>query len=243
MWSTSMVIYRRTATTTASRLSEDILRAAELGQPEVQYMHPSDFFTIYDSVFINPLNGSGDACLTVRPEYLQTIMFYTYLNESATRIRQTNSQPLDYLRNVLATPLYLCNAVTLTASKSPHAPQSGLGEEYYTNGSAAFAQQRAVPARWTVWTYAATAGMLLLLTFVVALISCFASLESSSFPLVDFLTLPEPVRAVGEDEWGDTMARAQAMRVEEIFPAWRHWDNSGIVQRSSEIRLRARNGA
>jgi hypothetical protein len=201
MWTTSMTVYRRTATVSASRINWGILDAEDLSQPTLETINPSDLFTAFDAILtFVPNESSTNQCSIDTPEYQLTEYLYIYLNQSTTPIHQISSAPFDYLRNLLVTPLYLCNPVVLTAADSATGIQPGLPQENYLQGSYAIPAQRAVPGRWTVWTYIASGGMTLLIMFAaLAWASLTVKPESSSFPMADLLILATVVGNSQED--------------------------------------------
>ena len=186
-WLTSMATYRRMATVTAVRSSFNILEVSDLGTPVAQIIHSTDLFSILDTILtpaqIGTLNKTS-------PTYALSDYLFELLHFASSPSAQAMSQPVQILRNLLVTPLYLCNAVILTGTSSMATLQTGLPAENQLLGADAIRVTRAVPGQLTVWIYIASAGTILLTAFIVICVSSRVQTpKTSSFPIADFLML------------------------------------------------------
>lgn len=238
MWNTSLTIYRRNANVAASRTNMALLQAKELGAPVLQRVSANDLFQAYDSI-LTPLDevSSGGNCSSLTPQSQLTEYLYLYLNQSAYTPNPSVSTPRDYIRNLLAIPLYLCNPLMLSSGYSPNTIQAGLPAQNYLRGSYATAATRAVPESWTIWTYAGMYGAILLLLLIVCvMVSGYDKPISSHFPVTDLLTSMRPEEMVIGG--GEAAKQPVKLSYEDIFTGAQPGDNKAILRRASEIRMR-----
>jgi hypothetical protein len=187
VWITAMAIYRRKATVIASLSSWDILEATDLSAPEAQYINSVDLFSALDTILTPTRNAGSDQNSSA---YMRTEDLYRFLNFSSMPNAEASSLPVQYLRNLLVLPLYLCNPVTASGTGSITAQQTNLPVENQLTAADATKVTRAVPGQQTVWIYIASAGTILLITFIVILIFSPVDIsKTSSFPIADFLML------------------------------------------------------
>jgi hypothetical protein len=232
-WTTSMTTYRRKCTTTSSRVSWETLEISNLSPPQLQYIEPSDLFKVLNNTLALASNKSVEIQNTA--QYQLAHYLFDFLVLSSNTYAQLSDQPLLYLRNLLTFPLYLCNPVILTNNTSITTAQTQLPLENQLLGSDAIGFVRAIPSRWTVYTYIATAGAIIAIVFIV-IISQTSRVKvpnTSPFPLVDFLTLTSL-------EWRDLKSaresRAKDVRHDDVFesmPAKR--SDRDYLERAREI--------
>lgn len=237
-WNTSLTVYRRDATVAASRTNLAVLQAKDLGTPVLQSITPGDLFQVYDAI-LTPLDriSDGGNCSPLTPQSQLTEFLYIYLNQSTYVTNPVISFQRDYLRNLLAVPLYYCNSVMILSSNSPHAVQPGLPPENYSRGSYAIPEEHAVPESWTVWTYAGLYGAILLLLLAVCVsVSGYEASEDSHFPLADLLMgiSPEEISRNG----GEAGKQSSKVQFDELFTGVPPGDDQAILRRASEIRVR-----
>jgi len=129
----------------------------------------------------------------------------------------------EYLRNLLVTPLQLFNSVadgTRLQVPATDGPRPDLPVENSFMGSYAREVEYVAPARWTIYAYMASGGVLLLLigcattwTLASVLTAKKKISEPSIFPLVDFLRLDHLLTVRGTGEHPDEIARADLTNV------------------------------
>ncbi|KAI9648803.1 hypothetical protein NHQ30_003443 [Ciborinia camelliae] len=228
----------RNETVAASRTDMTLLKAKSLGKTLVQHIPPEDFFQAYDAI-LTPLDqvDDGGNCSSLTPQSQLTQYLYIYLNQSAYTPNLSVNTPREYLCNLLATPLYLCNPLMLTSGDSADDIQEGLPPQNYLRGSYAIPTQRAEVGSWTAWTYVALYGAILLLMLIVsAVISGYETPKSSHFPIADFLISMKPKEMIiGHDE---SERESVKIHSEDIFVGIEPGDNKEILRRADEIRLR-----
>jgi len=230
-----MTTYRRNATTTSSRVSWETLEISNLSPPELQHIEPLGLFKVLDNTLALASNMSAEIQNTA--QYQLALYLFDFLRSSSNTYSQLTNQPMLYLRNLLTLPLYLCNPVILTNITSMTTAQTQLPLENQLLGSDAIGLVRAIPSRWTVYTYIGTAGAIIAIDFIVIIFqtSRVKMPNTSSFPLVDFLTLTSV-------EWRDLESaresRIKDIRHEDIFesmPAKR--SDRDYLERARKIRV------
>ena len=231
-----MSVYRRTATVACSRASWAMLHAENLGSPTPEIIDPSDLFKAFDAILTPAGKQSSDPqCPT--PESQLTNYLYIFIDQSSTPINQAINIPLDYLRNLLATPLYLCNKVMLTASDSPSAIEKDLPPENYLLGSYAIQVERAIPAKWSSITYSVLYGQILLVLFVVLITtSVFESPNTSSFPIAD-LWMSIKAATSERDDGEERTNEPSAVQFHELFTGIKPGDNKAILGRADKVAI------
>src|SRR5438477_4574496 len=135
MWSTLLAINRRLATTASDITTSNILQIQSLYSPTVQEISPKNFSGAFDSI-IYPLGSTMKStyCSVNGVNSLLTTAIFT--NILLGQYAATSTIPLNYLRNLFATPLILFNPVTSVLG--PGYPsidnvQPGLAPENYMN--------------------------------------------------------------------------------------------------------------
>ena len=192
-----MAIYRRKVTVIASRSSSNILEVMDLSTPEVQLIDPADLFSALDIILMPARNATSNKS---SPAYMLSNYLSHFLGYSSDPSSQMLTTPLQFLRNLLAIPLYLCNPI-MTGGSSITTQQPNLPAENQLIGADAIGLARAVPGERTVKVYRASAGAILLVTFIVICISSRAEIpKTSSFPIADFLMLTKAVKTGWNDE-------------------------------------------
>ncbi|RAO68327.1 uncharacterized protein BHQ10_004339 [Talaromyces amestolkiae] len=237
-WNTSLTIYRCNATVAASRTNLALLQVRDLGTPVLQSITPRDLFQVYDAI-LTPLDNISDGgnCSSLTPQSQLTEFLYIYLNQSAYTTNPIISTQRDYLRNLLAVPLYYCNSVMILSSNSPNAVQPGLLPENYLRGSYAIPEERAVPESWTVWTYAGLYGAILLLLLAVHVAaSGYETSRDSHFPIADLLIQMSPEEM--SYNVGEAGKQSSKVQFDELFAGVAPGDDQAIMRRASEIRMR-----
>jgi hypothetical protein len=129
---TSMTIYRRKATTKASRSTWAMLEIKDLTTPEPPQINSNDLFTVINSMLLpasNTSSATNFSATEVLTEYINILELslspYAQMADGATLV----------LRNLLTIPLYLCNSVALTGTSSISTVQSQLPAENQLFGS------------------------------------------------------------------------------------------------------------
>ena len=238
MWNTSLTIYRRNATIAVSRTNLALLQAKDLRLPTLQLVQPTDLFQAFNAI-LTPLTLDTDFgdCPAGTPQFQLTKFLYIYLNQTTYQANPSVNIPQDYLRNLLATPLYLCNLMMLTTADSPETIQPGLLPENYISGSYAIPVRRAVTGTWTIWVYACSYGaLLLILGLVCILTSKYEIPKSSDFPIADLLLLTSP-EEMAHDEV-DAGTQGNKIYFEDVFSGLQPGDNKGILKRADQVRVR-----
>ena len=233
VWLTSMATYRRKATVTAVRSSFDILEVSDLSTPVAQVIHPTDLFSILDTILTPAQIGTSNQ---TSPAYALSDYLFELLHLASSPSAQAMTQPVQILRNLLVTPLYLCNAVILTGTSSMATLQTGLPAENQLLGADAIRVTRAVPGQLTVWIYIASAGTILLTAFIVICVSSRVQTpKTSSFPIADFLMLTR----VDTRGWRDGLScGSTSFEHDGIFASVQKFgDNSEILRWASNFSL------
>jgi hypothetical protein len=231
---TFISISRRTATVYAMRDTSTIVAWENLGEPEFQIITPSDFQTAFD-VMVTPWNNSSlilppsDSTVQLTAQIASTLVIGLAAPES--------SEPLDYLRNIFATPLYIFNPLLLGLSDPLPAiseVQPDLPPENYINGSYARIRVHAVPERWTVLAYVVVSGVLLFACFVGLIVGTgYEGPELSEFPFIDSLKLKWVVAGGDGREVED---------IREVFRGVDLADNVEVLEHAAGVRVNLRTG-
>jgi hypothetical protein len=232
-WQTTMSIYRRKATFTASRISWNLLEVKDMGAPSLQDISPADLFIILDLI-LSPSQNAGTNQNS--SSYDLSDYLFQFLHLSSKTNAQISAQPLLYLRNLLTIPLYLCNPVTFTGSSSITTTQTDLPAENQLQGADAVSATRAIPGSWTVWTYIAFAGAILLLCYIIISInSIIETPKTSSFAIADFLMLTKAQEA---NRIGDGHSAAADAKMNELFETVKKpGDNAEIIKHACDIKI------
>lgn len=177
----------------ADRKTNAILDVSDFGASKPQDITVEDFRLAFNSMlcpWTNATINSGCPASSTDWQLTQWIASVLLLNTAAPFV----SEPLDYLRNLFITPLYLYNTMIDGAGLSP-VPSiteipSGVPEENLIQGSLAKPVNHLVVRRWTVVTYIAVGGFLvfLILGLLVSTIGRQVQ-KTSDFPVLDFSTL------------------------------------------------------
>jgi hypothetical protein len=231
---TFISISRRTATVYAMRDTSTIVAWENLGKPEFQTITPSDFQTAFD-VMVTPWNNlslilpSNNTAVQLTAQIASTLELGLAAPESF--------EPLDYLRNFFATPLYIFNPLLLGLSNPLPAiseVQPDLPSENYINGSYARIRVHAVPERWTVLAYVVVSGVLLFACFVGLIVGTgYKGPELSEFPFIDSLQLKWVVAGGDGREVED---------IREVFKDVHLADNVKVLNHAARVRVKLRTG-
>jgi hypothetical protein len=234
-----MSIYRRKATFTASRVSWNLLEVKDMGAPSLQDISPADLFTIVDLVLSPSQNATTNQNSS---SYDLSGYLFQFLHLSSKTNAQISTQPLLDLRNLLTIPLYICNPVTFTGNSSITSAQTDLPEENQLQGADAVSATRAVPGSWTVWTYIASAGTILLLcSIIIGINSIIEAPKTSSFAIADFLML---TKAHERNGIGDSSSAAGDARIDELFESVKEpGDNAEIIKRACDVKMSLKTGS
>lgn len=227
-----MAIYRRKATVIASRSSSNILEVMDLSTPEAQNIDPADIFSALDIILIPARNATSNKS---SPAYMLSNYLSHFLGYSSDPSSQMLTTPLQFLRNLLAIPLYLCNPV-MTGGSSITTQQPNLPAENQLIGADAIGLTRAVPGGRTAKIYTESAGAILLVTFNVICISSRAEIpKTSSFPIADFLMLTKAVRRGWQDGAPPSLS---SFKHDDVF-IWvqKSGDNKEILSSAGSVNL------
>jgi hypothetical protein len=190
MFSTLIAINRRLATTASNRVTNNILEIQSLGPPMAQEISPRDFSLAFNNL-ICTIGSASTLCSGIEANALLTSMIRICIQTGQYAV--TNSIPLDYLRNLFATPLILFNPVTSgfgISSLYVNTVQPGLAPENYMNGSLARPITYVAPEEWTVVAYVGVSSFLLGLGWVLLVWAMrYDPPEKSAFAFADFLRL------------------------------------------------------
>jgi hypothetical protein len=212
-----------------SRDTGVILASQDLGKPQVQKMTAADFKTAFDIMLI-PWKNTSSSIPTSSTTWQLSVFIWSQLENNLAAAH--SSEAWDYLRNLFASPLYIFNPVMLGATPDTNVTEPDLPRENYINGSYAKTRTHAVPARWTVITYVAVSGSILILIFMVLGLSIsYDGPEPSALPLVDVLKL----------DWillNDRNREVRQMR--DIFGAIDLENDSTILDEAANIAVRLR---
>jgi hypothetical protein len=224
-----MTIYRRKATTTASRSTWVMLEIKDLTTPEPQQINPNDLFTVINSMLLPASSATNFSATEVLTEYLVNILElssspYAQMADGATLV----------LRNLLTIPLYLCNSVALTGASSMSTVQSQLPAENQLFGSNILAATRAVPALWTVYSYAGMAGAIVLTVVASTIYLSWQGhrIEPSEFPIANFVGLTSVYTQASN-------GHRVLIRHSEIFPKSNNGQETHQRQKTRQILSRA----
>lgn len=145
------------------------------------------------------------------------------------------SDPMDYLRNLFMTPLYLYNTMIdglgLTPVPSIVEIPSGIPKENLVKGSLARPVNHLVVQRWTVVTYISVGGFL-----VFVILGLLASTigrqvqKTSDFPVLDFLTLSIVKQDSKEQPEMPTT-------FDDLFGEYESGDNERIFEQASKAKI------
>jgi hypothetical protein len=233
-----MTVYRRKATIVASRASWNLLDVQDLSTPSLQDIGPDDLFTILDLILSPTQNSTVNQNSS---SYDLSNYLFQFLHLLSKPNAQISKQPLQCLRNLLTIPLYLCNPVTFTNSTSITSPQTDLPAENQLLGADAVSATRAVPGIWTVWTYIAAAGSILLMCLVVIGVnSRIETPETSSIPFADLLVLARAHGTNGKEDGGNTAAHA---KYDDLFDSVKKsGDDEGILRLACGVKVYLKTG-
>jgi hypothetical protein len=192
-WGISIAIHGRTASIVSDRRTLDILDVSDLGPLEAQDIPIWNFKTTWNSILysLSKLRTS-DICKTSPVAYQLTENMGSFLQFSTlAEFGVEVNTPQEYLRNLFAASLHYFNLIMLNdADPSPYTQQAGIPFENQINGSLAMPVSHLVITRWTVYTYIAVSGLILLITCVYLAISSLRTIpETSEFAVIDALAI------------------------------------------------------
>jgi len=130
IWSTFMSIYRRTATVTSDRSSAAILDVSDLGDPVSQNLTAEGFTTalnamLYKYTETNPLGG---VCPAVGSDWQLTVAMSSAFENSL--LAPQISTPMNILRNLFATPLFVFNSLVTQSNPFSVASSSNSSVQF-----------------------------------------------------------------------------------------------------------------
>ncbi|KAF2714769.1 hypothetical protein K504DRAFT_496674 [Pleomassaria siparia CBS 279.74] len=165
---------------------------------------PSSLFTSLNTVLYRPNQTTNDFRYDRASQpYMLTQVIGSTLFFSLNQRAAASPFARDWLRNLLALPLYVFQPTSLAVDKQvPRTdngtlPQPGLAAENYVEGSYCVVSTRAVPDRKTVVGYAAAGLVVFVFVGVGKGIACrWDGVETSDYAVVDF-----NVPTVGECRW------------------------------------------
>jgi hypothetical protein len=221
MWSTFISIYHRTATVTADRSSAAILDVSDLGEPTSQNITVEDFSTAFNTMlyWYNETNSVGGVCPLVGSDWQLTGTMWSLFKTSLLALEVTT--PMNILRNLFVTPLFTFNALVTNNNPflpvDPNAIAPGLPAENYVTGSYARPITHLVPMPWTVYTYVAVTGFIILLVSgaLFYTMSKYKLPEASAFPIIDHL------RVQNSKPVGSSRLLLEAFTEEELEDDWK----------------------
>lgn len=234
IWSTFVRVYRRTVTTVADRKTNIILDVKDLSPPEVQEITAEEFKIAFNSMLCPLTNSVGSqGCQAGSSEWhlTQWIVSVLSIDTAAPFI----SDPLDYLRNLFMTPLYLYNimidGIGLNPVPSIAEIPSGVPGENLIKGSLARPVRHLVVRQWTVVTYTSVGGFLvfLILGLLVSTVGRQAQ-KTSDFPVLDFSTLS----IMSQDSKGQPEI---STTFKELFRGCKAGDSDKLLERASKARV------
>jgi hypothetical protein len=216
---------------TFSRTDYHIQDVRDLGVPSPQPVSSSDLFVAYDLMFYKPtLVSNYTRCDLVsgRYELTQNLAYKLYsLSSSDTNIL---GQGRDYLRNVLAIPLFLFTpTIRIRGGPTPflNQTQSGLPDENQITGSYSMKFRRSVPGRWSIIAYGVVGGITLLLAAIGHVITArWPEARTTEFPLLDFAALTK-----GYDDNGTGFEWAKDM------PQGQDYGNGSVLQKIRDLQV------
>lgn len=198
-WAVYAQFYRRNATLIFSRSTLTIREVDYTSPAQRMKIVPSDLFEGINRVFFRPMLSTNDRRYdTFSETYIRTAL----ISESLLSAVQDQAASLhigrDWLRNLLALPLYVFQPTVLAQNGQVSGITNGtvvapnLPGENYVEGSYCIGSNRAVPAFPFVLAYTVAAGLVLgFVTLGKLICSQFEHVETSDFPLLDFRALTE----------------------------------------------------
>jgi hypothetical protein len=164
---------------------------SDFGQEQVTVIEPSDIFFALDQM-IWPWNATRRSL-----EDSQSLKFFLTQFLGTLAYGSPSSQsgkvqpPMEILRNLLFTPIFLFNPLFIGAgdlgTNSSDLSQPDLPADFYSDFSHTYLSYRATPRYGTVLAYAGTGGLLLVLIFAGLIFGLqYESTTQTSFPQVDF---------------------------------------------------------
>ena len=185
---------------------------------------------LFRSVTIIPWHNSSSSTSALDYPSLLTAQIATTLQYDLEA--PASSRSWDLLHNLFATTLYVFNNVTLGVGPDIVTVQPNLLPENYINGSYGRVRIHAVPQRWTVLTYVAVSGILLLTIFLALALGAGHDIpESSAFPFVDSLILKWVVQGEQADGFDN---------MREAFQTVHNIGDGKILKQAAEIRVKLR---
>lgn len=229
--STFIAIYRRTASFVASRSTGDILSVYNLGPAEAQHISPQNFSRAIDTMLYPWSNSSSpQLCEIVGERAVLNAMMWTRLAQGIVAGAWTG--PLDDLRNLFATALFVYNPVTFTGQISINETQSGLLAENYITGSMAREGTHVVPQAWTVYVYIAVAGgILVVISVLLPWTATYKAPNTSAFPFVDCLSLNRYV----------TGSMTEQRDLMEVFVGLQQGKDMDVLERIANVKVGLKN--
>ncbi|KAK8920152.1 hypothetical protein VCV18_008987 [Metarhizium anisopliae] len=225
-WASALSIYRHNATLAADRYTSSISQVKDLTAPLPQDIKPIDLFTALETL-ICPYNSQSSNCgVNTNFAMAANAMFTDSIWASllVASNTPTSTVPLDLLRNMMATVLFIYNPVFAPAARggpSISTVQPNLPQENYFQGSFAERIDYIAPEPWTVYAYLGVGAFLILAAVLaISVASRHKSYQESSFDFVNLLRLrvedgQEDLRDVfGTDEDDKSvLVTAQGIRV------------------------------
>lgn len=235
--STFISIYRRKASFVASRSTGDILSVQNTGPATPQDISPEDFTKAIDT-FLWPWNNGSypQLCEIVSQQVGLNGLMWSALTQGM--VGGASTLPLDYLRNLFATALFMFNSAYVGAPVTTSYVDilKGLPAENYVDGSMAREVYHTVPAAWTVYAFIAVGGIILLLIWgvLLTLTPYYGVPKTSSFPFVDLLALRWE-NLEGSTEGTDDL--------KNVFPGRARGDDMEVIRQAADVKVFIKDGA
>ncbi|KAH7117881.1 hypothetical protein B0J11DRAFT_592362 [Dendryphion nanum] len=198
-WTSWVQFYRRNATLTFSRSTFTIEEIDDVSTHQILQITPGDLFEAFNSVLYRPFQSTNDVRYDLNSDrYTRTQHIGLNLYRGISSDRGAGlTFGHDWLRNLLAMPLYIFQPTITSAGAEIPGVENGtqvapnLPKENYVQGSYCVASKRAVPAFEFVLSYAVLAGVVLMFITLGKMACSVLSgyVETSDFPLLDFRAL------------------------------------------------------
>lgn len=233
MWSSFVATYRRKVTTASDRKTNVILAISDPTKPAIQNITAGEVFLAFNSMLCPRETVGTSACQAVSTEWQLTEWISSALMTAVAG--PFVSDPLDYLRDLFMTPLYIYNpqmdGIGIGPVPAIGEIVSGLPDENYINGSLARPMNHLVISTCTIISYISVGGILLFWILVLLAVTITRQvLKTSNFPVVDFSTLSVAVQeGTDQPEFRTSL--------EELFRNCEAGDNEGILAQSAKAEV------
>jgi hypothetical protein len=236
-WTTYLHFYRRNATIVFPRSSFTILDVSDLSTPQSENISAASLFTAMNAMLYRP-NQTENSFQYDRSS-ARYILTQTIGGDLWLLLPKSYSGLLigkDWLRNVLAMPLYVFQpTVIVTADylrvRKPEdgsTPLQNLPRENYVRGSYCIVDRRSVPGARTVIGYACVARFLLLFVVMAKWVAFrWPVMDTSNYPLLDYEALTQV-----EDDSDHTVTLRDG-----YGPSQKAYCNSELVKDVHALRL------